>query len=446
MSLGRAAQHPNAVTRVSDPIGRSYPTFGVTRSRVRRRITGVLVCAVLVLGGMLGIASGCSTDGGPAPGPSAAATAPQGAHQTGSLIAADTLWNTRIGGPNGTVLAFRFRARWTGPVRGVRFFVILNPPGRQGYSGGNNGLLRVALARDSRGRRHIPAARSLAAAVIRPSSDDLWPLVRFEKRPYVVAGRLYHVVFTNVASNPRRNYPSINGFVSRGHGEPTPPVPSGLAALLGDSNDGGATPSRWRPRAPREGDRFVPILDVVGARPDEHLGVGYMESWETAPKPIGGRAGVRQLFQPAGGRRAEATGAWLRVVRNDGATAPLELRLETPDGRALTAASVPAGDISSRSPQWVHVRFARPVPLPPDTTLALAARAGRDLSYQAFPLRKGTSFGFDPRTVFSGGYAQFSPDGEDWRGWDQWGERDRRDGDLQFALDVRPSSGGSGSS
>jgi hypothetical protein len=430
---------------VSDRPNRPPPSFGVTRSRVRRRVTGALAFVVLILGGVLGIASACSDDGGQARGLSAPATAAQGAQRTGSLIAADTLWNTRIGGPNGTVLAFRFRARWTGPVRGVRFFVILNPPGRRGYSGGTNGQLRVALAHDSGGRPHVPSARTLAASVIRPSSDDLWPLVRFERAPRVVAGRRYHVVFTNVDSDPRQNYPSINGFVSRGHGEPTPPVPNGLAALLGLSTDGGRTPSRWRPRAPREGDRYVPILDVVGDRPDDHLGVGYMESWETAPEPIGGKARVRQLIQPAGGRTAEATGAWLRVVRTDGATAPLELRIETADGRALAAANVPARAISSTSPQWVHVRFSQPVPLSRGATLALAARAARDRSYQTFPVRKGSSFGFDRRTMFSGGYAQFSPDGEDWRGWDQWGERDRRDGDLQFALDVRPATGGSGS-
>jgi hypothetical protein len=429
---------------VGDPLGRFHPTFGVARARVRRRIVGALACAVVILGGVLGIASACSGDGRRAPASSAAAIAPQEAQRTGSLVAADSLSNTTIGGPKSTVLAFRFRARWTGAVRGVRFFVILNPPGRQGYSGGTGGLLRVALTRDSGGRRHVPSVRSLAAAVLAPSSDDPWPLARFKDPPHVVAGRLYHIVFTNIASDPRRNYPSINAFVSRGHGEPTPPVPDGLAALLGDSPDGGRTPSRWRPRAILEGDRYVPILDVVGDRPEQHLGIGYMEAWVTAPKPIGGGARVRQLFQSAGGRMAEASGAWLRVVRNAGTSAPLELRLETADdGRALAAASVPARDISTRSPQWVHVRFPRRVALPPETTLALAASAGRDGAYRTFPLRKGTHFGFDPRTVFSGGYAQFSSDGEDWTGWDQWGQHDRRDGDLQFALDVRPSSSGS---
>ena len=403
----------------------------------------MLASALLILGGVLGIASACSDDGGQAPRSTAAETARQGPQRSGSLVAADSLSNTTIGGPKETVLAYRFRARWTGAVRGVRFFVILNPPGRQGYSGGNGGLLRVALTRDTGGARHIPGARPLAAAVVKPSSDRPWPLVRFRQPPRVVAGRLYHVVFTNVASEPRRNYASINAFVSRGDGEPTPTVPDSLAALLGDSSDGGTTPRDWRPRAVLDGDRYVPILDVVGDRPEDHLGIGYMEAWVTAPKPIGGSARVRQLFRPGGGRIREATGAWLRVERNDGASVPLELRLQTVDGRALAAKSVPAQRISSDHLQWVHVRFSTPVPLPRNATLALVARARGDRSYHTFPLRKGARFGFDVRTMFSGGYAQFSSGGKRWTGWKQWGKRDRRDGDLQFALDLRPSTGSS---
>jgi hypothetical protein len=39
--------------------------------------------------------------------------------------------------------------------------------------------------------------------------------------------------------------------------------------------------------------------------------------------------------------------------------------------------------------------------------------------------------------MFAGGYAQYSG-GERWTGWEQWGVQDRRDSDLQFALDVEP--------
>src|SRR5215208_6804358 len=69
-----------------------------------------------------------------------------------ATVAADSLANTRIGGPYGTVLAFRFRAGWTGQVRGVRFYVVRNSDGRTGYSGGTGGTLRIALTRDAKGR------------------------------------------------------------------------------------------------------------------------------------------------------------------------------------------------------------------------------------------------------------------------------------------------------
>jgi hypothetical protein len=83
----------------------------------------------------------------------------------------------------------------------------------------------------------------------------------------------------------------------------------------------------------------------------------------------------------------------------------------------------------------VHVRFSKPVSLEPRASFALTASAAAASSYEAFPIRKGTGFGFDPKTFFDSGYAQFS-DGSGWIGWDQWGVRDRRNSDLQFALDV----------
>jgi hypothetical protein len=415
--------------------------FGTAASSVRHRPLLAAACALAIVGAALGLASACSS--GRPPETSSAVTSQEG-EWSGSLVAADTLSNTTIGGPHATVLSFRFRARWTGPVRGVRCHIILNPSGRQGYSGGTGGLLRVALAPDSGGKRRGPRNTPLAATVIRPSRRDLWPLVRFAKPPHVVAGRLYHVVFTNVAPDPRRDYLSINALLSRGHGEPTPHIPAGLAALLGDTSDGGATPTRWRPRAIRAGDRYVPILDVVGDGPRDHLGIGYMEAWVTAPKPIGGAARVRQLLRMPVGGKTEVTGAWLRVWRARRVLSTLELRLQAADGDVLASASVPARKVSRRSPQWVHVRFSSAVSLPAGTPLALTASARQAESFRTFPVRKGTRFGFDRSTVYSGGYAQYS-DGDGWKGWEQWGQTDRRDGDLQFALDIRRSSDASDS-
>ena len=399
--------------------------------------------AVVVLAGAVAlvIAVGCgSASRDRAALPSVSGAADPG--RAGSLVAADTLSNTTIGGPKGTTLAFRFRAGWTGPVRGVRFHVILNPTGRHGYSGGSGGRMRVALMRDSGTPGHRPRGRALGTAVFAPSRDDLWPFVRFGNRPHVRAGRLYHVVFTNPSADPRRDYVSVNALRSRGHRSPAPPTPDGLGVLLGETRDGGATTVRWTSRAIESGDRYAPIVDVAGRRPRDHVGMGYMEAWVTAPRPIGGSARVRQLLRTSAGRTSEITGAWLRVRRARRAPAPLDVRLEAADGTPLAAASARGSRLSTASPEWVHVRFAHPVAVPGGTALALTASASRGGSYDTFPVRKGTEFGFSPRTVLATGYAQFT-NGRGWTGWTQWGQRDRRDGDLQFALDVR-RAGGSG--
>ena len=349
-----------------------------------------------------------------------------------ATVAADSLANTRIGGPYGTVLAFRFRAAWTGQVRGVRFYVVRNSDGRTGYSGGTGGTLRIALTRDADG---FPDTRrgALAAATLEPPRRDAWPLVRFGRPAHVTRDHLYHVVFTNLDARPLQNYVSVNALVSYDQRDPAPGVPHGLAVSLSDARDGGRTPGRWTSRIQRPGDRYVPIVEVVGGRHGEHLGLGYMEVWVNNPKPIGGGAKVRQLLPDLPARAV--TGAWLRVRRRGDARAALQLRIERTGGRVLTAARVRAGAVRRDAPGWVHVRFRRRVAL--DGDLALVAASSAPSAYEAFAIRKGTEFGFDDRTVLDGGYAQFTQAGR-WVGWDQWGGRDLHTGDLQFALGTAP--------
>jgi hypothetical protein len=108
------------------------------------------------------------------------------------------------------------------------------------------------------------------------------------------------------------------------------------------------------------------------------------------------------------------------------------VRLEDPRGRTLAVANVPGALVPSDGPGWVSATFRKPPRLRKGQKLALVLRSAGG-TFEAFPLRKGRAFGFDDGTVFSGGYAQFSRSGS-WMGWDQWGDSNRTDGDLQFAL------------
>lgn len=355
---------------------------------------------------------------------------PASAYREGSLAQADSLGNTVIGGPDRGSLTFRFRAAWTGSVTAIRCYVIKNVNGRTGYSLGDGGTMRVAMQADSGRKPHVPVGRLLASATFRPAGRGFFPLVRFATPAHVVAGRLYHVVFTNVGRDPAHNYVSINGLYSNsrlGHG---PAVPDGLAVL---ESSAAAAAGRWAPRRSSAHEYYLPILDVVGGGAGQHSGLGYMEVWDA--KPVGAGAMVRQLLRAPGGGSTRVEGAWLRVRRSQSTSDPLALRLVRSDGRVLASASVAADKVSASDASWVHVRFATPVSLGGGTGFALTASAPGAGAYDAVPIRKGSGYGFDRRTYFNGGYAQFN-DGSGWVGWDQWGGHDRHDSDLQFALDL----------
>jgi hypothetical protein len=416
-------------------------TGGPTLGRRRRRPLAAAgaVAAVCVTVPVIVLASdgshGARTTSNSATEASAAAAstdAPVGAraHIVGSLVQADALGNTVIGGSDRSQLSFRFRATWTGSVAAVRVYVIKNVNGRSGYSEGNGGSMRVSLQADGGRGRHIPSGRSLASATFRPADHGFWPLVGFNKPARIQAGRLYHVVFTNVDPDPSRNFVSINALYSGSRHGRAPAVPDGLAVLEGDEGGGGATV--WHPRRSSPHEYYLPILDVVGSRGGEHDGLGYMEVWD--PKPIGGDTGVRQLFR-TGGKTTRINGAWLRVQRDDSGGVPLELSIERPGGEALATATVAPGAVATGDPGWVYARFSKPASVPPNTDLALTASASSSRAYEAFPIRKGNEFGFSRGLIYSKGYAQFN-DGSGWVGWDQWGGHDRRTSDLQFALDV----------
>jgi hypothetical protein len=374
------------------------------------------------------VASACSSSG--SDGGSSARAASPFTLGTGSLVQADALGNTVIGGDDRTALSFRFRATWTGTVKALRFYVIKNVNGRSGYSNGSMGTLRVALETDSGGRRHVPSGKRLASTTFRPADRGFFPEVRFGKPAHVEAGRLYHVVFSNVDPDPERNYVSINALYSGSRLGQGPKVPDDLAVLEGDRGGGGAI--YWAPRRSEPSEYYLPILDVVGGG-GQHLGIGYMEVWD--PKPIGGDAQVRQLLRTRSGKSTRVDGVWLRVQRDSGAGDGLTISLGRASGGSLASATVAPGKVPSSAPGWVHVAFSKPATLPPSTDLALTLSASGSSSYEAFPIRKGTHYGFDRTTVFESGYAQFN-DGGGWVGWDQWGGHDERTSDLQFALDV----------
>ena len=241
----------------------------------------------------------------------------------GSMVGADTLANTRIGGPYGTVLVFRFRSRWIGVVRSSA----LLRGGEQRESRRLQRRHRRPPAGEPCSRRRPPRATcrpatALASAAVAASSRDSWPLVRFAKAPKVVAGRYYHVVFTNDDPDPRDNYVSINALLSYGHDEAFashPRRPRGAAREHARRRSN--TPSQWETRTEQHGSALR--ANPRRLREPGPPSTSGWATWRSGRVTPSRSAATRRCASSSGARRRRAiAGAWLRVRRQAGANTP----------------------------------------------------------------------------------------------------------------------------
>ena len=352
----------------------------------------------------------------------------------GPALGGDALANTPIG-KGGIQVSCRFKADPGGVLRGARPYLIWSFK-RQGYHAGTGGTLDVELQEDDGTPRHAPSGRVLARQVRRlalmATSDRYYPLLVFDRSPRLAAGKLYHLVFSNVDPDPEGNFVSLNALFLKTGAAPLQP---GRA----DTDWAMLMRSRIQPewavrRTAGSAEGFTPILEIDYAD-GRSQGVGYVEFWMGAARPICGPAAVRERFTVTGpARRVSSVAA--RVRHLDG-TAPLHLRLEQADGRPLAEgdgqgsppACSPAGSLGGCD--WVRCDFPSPVTLVPGQSYHLVLGAPATARYEAFPMRKGSDKGFSAATLFADGHAECT-DGAGWTGWTQWGRADRSDADLQF--------------
>jgi len=380
--------------------------------------------------------SGGGTGGGTGGGGSGSSSPPY----YGSGIAGDALSNqelVQIGGDN-YLAAYRFRAAQTGSIQAVHFYLIVNKPG---YSGGNGGEVKVDLESDDGSAAHNPSGKVLAtytianpqAGLTGPDSGEYgyFPTVTFASPAAVTQGQLYHVVFSNPSANPSVNFVSLDSLWLDLPSTPVQPTVSDTdsAVLRMVTGTGGFA---WKQQ-----QTLTPILQVDYAD-GTTAGQGYMEVWVGAPEPISGTAAVREQFTNNSGANIAVTSVSVRVNRTSG-TAALTVRLEQSDGTLIEQGTVAAASIPvAADPTWVTYTFSAVRTLFSAQGYNLVLEAPSGTTYTAYPVRKGSAYGFAPATTyFNDGYAQFNP-GSGWVGWTQWGATNRTDGDLQFYFTTTP--------
>lgn len=359
--------------------------------------------------------------------------APQLSGYYGPGLNADSLANTPLGKAQDFQVSYRIRAGHTGPLQAIRPFFIWSST-TPGYALGTGGTIRIQLQTDDGSAAHVPSGTVLASLDYAGPVDaggGFYPLLPFTPQPSLQAGSLYHLVFSNVDADPGNNWVSLDCAYMDFAGIPAQPTLADIdLAMLWRQGSGGA----WSVRKSGPTESFTPIVELDYAD-GAAQGQGYMEFWIGDPKTISGTQGVRETFTISGADRVVASAA-VRLKWISGSS-PLTIRLEQGDGTLIdeqTVASVPEGPGLSGN-VWAKATFAAPRTLAAGHTYHLALSAPADTVFTAFPMRKGSDQGFQPATVFTDGYAQFNP-GSGWTGWDQWGQVNRTDGDLQFYFVV----------
>ncbi len=355
----------------------------------------------------------------------------------GSCVQGDSLANTTIG-PNGNQVSCRFRATVGGPLEGIRPFIIWSFR-KAGYHGGTGGILKVEIQADDGTEAHAPSGRVLASSVQRlyivPASDQFYPLITFDRKPLLVPGTIYHAVFSNPHPQGSVNYVSVNAILTREADRPVQPTRGDEDWAMLYRN---AAHPQWVPRR-TAGTReaFTPIMEVYCAG-GASQGIGYMELWMAAAKPVGGTAKVAETFTISGPPR-RVDGVAVRVRRLKG-TEPLAIRLENAAGKVLAQTSCSCALKASASGSlggcgWLEARLPEPLTLQAGQAYRMVLASAQAGSFEAFPLRKGLDKGFTGATVFPDGHAEFN-DGGGWKGWEQWGKGNRLDSDLQFYFEL----------
>src|SRR5262249_24994949 len=155
-----------------------------------------------------------------------------------------------------------------------------------------------------------------------------------------------------------------------------------------------------------------------------------MEVWVGAPETISGAKAVREQFTVSGTTK-EVSSVSLRVARTRGSD-PLTVRLENGDGSMVEEGTIPATAVPitpAVSYVWAKYNFTTKRALVAGQSYHLVLAAPASSTYQAFPIRKGSGYGFSATTLFADGNAEFTAGGT-WTGWTQWGVDNRTDGDL----------------
>jgi hypothetical protein len=348
-----------------------------------------------------------------------AVTEALGAHSHKTLYGvawnADSLANLEVGKVKGRMVAFRFRAERSGLITGIRVFFVYRTVCYNGcYGSGNGGQVLLELQTDDRSISHYPSGKVLASSLIVDPMKQWNPLISFSPPVTLRNGDIYHVVFSNPAPDPVRNYVSIDNLRNSRRMPQMQPARDDLDLAVVWKY---SSISPWQVNY-----GHTPIFSLQYAD-GWRGGQGYIDTRVSSPTRISGDMKAGEIFTLTT-PHASASRVSVRV-KADSQVGHLSLDLEGPNGKILRLGRLPASAIPSQY-SWVHCDLSPAVPLEFRRTYRLVLSADQGGSLQVFPLQKGLAHQFDASNIFSDGHFQIA-NGSGWQDF-----QSRTDLDLQF--------------
>ena len=255
--------------------------------------------------------------------------------------------------------SMRFRPERSGNVSRLTFNNRYNRGTQTGYSSGNGGLVHVELRTDDGTSRHWPTNTVLGKtnSYVPTSISAQFATLTFASPVQVEAGKLYHMVFIQGASN----YFSINGMANTALNDPLGGPYFGNDFFMLQKSGG-----TWKRAS--DGALYPKyVMSSLSIGYSDGSWIGHAAGWANFNNThtFGGNRHVRQVFTVQGPTR-KVNGVWFRVARRSG-SAPLKVEVKDSSGSVMISRSVPASDISagdmdnkaaaSTPIQWVYVAF-----------------------------------------------------------------------------------------
>lgn len=340
-------------------------------------------------------------------------------------------------------VSFRIRAQHTGEVDSIAAYWMLAV--YPTYTSGSGGIVRVELQADDGTPQHFPSGTALASfqenadgdestksfnsAFGSPDNGCAFGRMYFDHPVAVTAGQLYHVVFSNPATDTVNNYWSVDCIFNS---HPTSPMQPGygdtdLAALVHHLGGAWENPGNPPPSTPDPAGDFTPIYTLFwtdgSVQGQTYLQLGYPLG--LAGYPIYGATHmVRQKLVVSGAPRT-VTDVNVNLYKTG---SPPDATVEVQDASFNTIAggTIAASSVSpaQSDPGWATAMLANPVTLNVGSTYYVKVSApGGDGSdaYFTWSAEDGYNYGLraSPDDAFadgeqSGNYGYYMTDGSTW--------------------------------